>query len=358
MVKRRAAFTLVELLVVIGIIALLISILLPSLNKARQFANNVKCASNQRQIGQLFFMYAAQNNGYFPRSSITTTFQDPGPDGQGTNPQTGGGKPTTLRVAFWPDLLTTLANRQYLTQKLGTTGNGTGPYVGYNLTNAGNMALDFLPVFHDTDLSVDSFHPRVSTYYVNPRVIAPTNLRDRAAASGNGQVPGSNPAKYFYMPQRSQGSIKNASDVMMMWCAPIAINTDPGNGPVGAARINQYDSAAWQIDAFALTAPTGSHNLANPFPSHITNLSGEVYEKRIGISSDGTLGGSSCGTPPTLSGLKASNTDFADNSPVNTMRFRHMNNSSVNALFVDGHVESRPLGTVIARDVCVNALKR
>jgi prepilin-type N-terminal cleavage/methylation domain-containing protein len=74
--SKRRGFTLVELLVVIGIIALLIALLLPALNKAREQARRARCLSQQRQLTMAWLMYADTHKGHIV-SSCTRSPSDP-----------------------------------------------------------------------------------------------------------------------------------------------------------------------------------------------------------------------------------------------------------------------------------------
>ena len=73
--KKRNGFTLIELLVVISIIALLVAILLPALNKAKDRAKGAVCLSNLRQIGLGLTLYTENNDGYIPRDGGEWVFR-------------------------------------------------------------------------------------------------------------------------------------------------------------------------------------------------------------------------------------------------------------------------------------------
>lgn len=88
MTKRRChAFTLVELLVVIGIIAILIAIILPAMTRARESARQVQCATQLRGLGQGLANYAASNHGFYPGWSGWHTI---GGDGTGDDEEGPG----------------------------------------------------------------------------------------------------------------------------------------------------------------------------------------------------------------------------------------------------------------------------
>ncbi len=104
--RKNSGFTLVELLVVIGIISVLIAMLLPALNKARRQAKAVACASNLRQLGLAFQMYLQDNHNSYPPRMWRNS---PSP-AQWYNPNTWVGS-----GIYWFDLIEDKLGKTYAT---------------------------------------------------------------------------------------------------------------------------------------------------------------------------------------------------------------------------------------------------
>jgi prepilin-type N-terminal cleavage/methylation domain-containing protein/prepilin-type processing-associated H-X9-DG protein len=315
--KRRAGFTLVELLVVIAIIALLISILLPALGKARAQANLIVCESNFRSIGQLIGIYEANNRGYLPYGDAAINYG------------ASNGQEWT-----WADVLTVTGQpTQYAS---GAAYIGANNYSG---GTQGNQALDYASIFHDVDVPDFPWSVRAASYNVNPRLMP---------FSWPGQT-----WTYDGMTNKTQpyrirpfSSVQNASVKIMAWDSAIWVQNGIMTGAAQYSPDTQIDGAA-----FGYGGPYGHYFCDNsPYmPNPTVN-----YANPIGAGNAG-LGGSSISGNVTKASQISENRDcFNGSYNPYSLRFRHNGNTKANVLFVDGHVESRGFLEIKCIDVCVS----
>ncbi|MDB5324818.1 MAG: xcpT 4 [Phycisphaerales bacterium] len=316
--RQRKAFTLVELLVVIGIIALLISILLPSLNRARQQANLIKCSSNLRSIGQMLQIYVSENKGFAPYGQVDS------------NIQTGAMLSYTGLLAdapapwYWCDTLAIMMKQK------------PSNIPGYTLT-----ALRYPKVFEDTDAIVQDAasygrESQINHYTGHPRIFAYIDSQYPILDPyGSKRSWSSTKVSDIY----KIASVRRSSDTFMMWC-----------GSQDTASPNAWaDPVALQMDG-----GRSGYESWGYFPAPANPTDGSVatwtdYAAACTLNSQYVV-------PETITTLKAENRDYdhgKDGYHWGVFRFRHMKNTTINLMAVDGHVESRQIGNLTRKEISV-----
>jgi prepilin-type processing-associated H-X9-DG protein/prepilin-type N-terminal cleavage/methylation domain-containing protein len=333
--KKRSSlsgFTLVELLVVIGIIAVLISLLLPALNRARQAAQRASCAAKLNQIVMAANVHAADHKGYFPLAGLLTGGQPQeldDPDSQrydywNTGPGSGFTLPATVTRALAPITVS-------LGAEMGFKSHLTMTYPQMNtLPNATHgLSQRFLcPSQTEDDLQWWAEHLNASAIMQINFASDPTNYSDPAWSWGfyeptsyifNEYVVGYNDGKGRL---RGHAVSVHQSSRTVFACDG---NGDAPNSPNNSTRFNEYfgySSYGTMGAAYlSLNASAGTMTLFNNFPDAGQQF-GLVPITLGQLIQNAGYGGVQYGSPAT---------DFD--------KKRHQ--GKMNIAFCDGHVETR-----------------
>jgi prepilin-type processing-associated H-X9-DG protein/prepilin-type N-terminal cleavage/methylation domain-containing protein len=290
------AFTLVELLVVIGIIAVLIGVLLPALNKARQSAANLACMANLRSIGQGLNIYAAANKGSLPPGYWNGS--DPNSSRPNGPPVSDPNRRTDWRLLVQSVLVKTKGT-SYVDAASG----------GSNESAVANNVFVCRDVPENVGVLTYGSHPRLmpSIDSAEPRILLFTG-------------------KVVYPAPYRIAKIRRAAEVMLIADGNLAPIGSFNNRLQSNATLGSLDRNAWKGGA------PGSCTPGFLLDDYGTNgmLPNYAPDSSIDLSFDTT---------------NKINVDIPTNGDTNpagfgNIRFRHLNNSAANTLMADGHVET------------------